>query len=266
MLSTKCGGVANVYHRSMANPFTPRVRSARYDEHDVYGGRKANMCDEWDDPYAGEFDAASKLSATDADGFRGLFLTECIRSIEQREYEFKRLTEYAEDLEREISYRMEQTKDRQENATYAFTIVTIIFLPLSAISSIFGMNTSDVRDMKYGQWLYWSVALPITFFVIVAGLWWMNELGNVFEWVSGKRVAPQYTTRIPDMSVVTVKTNEVAVAGDSDSEYGVRTTRRSHPALSRPAHRANVHAYPPPAYPPPPTRLSRRRRDSYYRY
>lgn len=78
------------------------------------------------------------------------------------------------------------TKDRQEQAIYAFTIVTIIFLPLSAVSSIFGMNTSDIRDMEAGQWLYWASAIPVTILVIVLGLWWMGELGYLFNWMANK--------------------------------------------------------------------------------
>ena len=43
-------------------------------------------------------------------------------------------------------------------AILVFTIVTIIFLPLSFISSFFGMNFSDIRDMQQGQGLFWMVA------------------------------------------------------------------------------------------------------------
>lgn len=78
------------------------------------------------------------------------------------------------------------TKDRQEQAIYAFTIVTIIFLPLSAVSSIFGMNSSDIRDMEAGQWLYWATAIPVTILVIVLGLWWMGEMGHLFNWIATK--------------------------------------------------------------------------------
>ncbi|PNY27290.1 Uncharacterized protein TCAP_02785 [Tolypocladium capitatum] len=134
-----------------------------------------------------DLEEESKLSPTDRLGFRGLLVVECARLIEQREFEFRRYTEYAEDLERAVVYKMDWTKDRQENAIYAFTVVTIVFLPLSAISSIFGMHTADVRDMEYGQWLYWAVALPVTLIVIVTGLWWMNELGNVVQWMMGRQ-------------------------------------------------------------------------------
>lgn len=47
--------------------------------------------------------------------------------------------------------KVDLTKDRQEMAIYAFTIVTVIFLPLSAVASVFGMNTADIRDMDLNQ-------------------------------------------------------------------------------------------------------------------
>lgn len=62
-------------------------------------------------------------------------------------------------------------------------MVTIIFLPLGTISSIFGMNTYDIANLEMGQWIYWVTALPITFAVIVGGLWWMGELRNLMRWI-----------------------------------------------------------------------------------
>lgn len=86
---------------------------------------------------------------------------------------------------------IDTTKDRQEAAVFAFTMVTIVFLPLGTISSIFGMNTSDIANMELGQWVYWATALPTTGLVIVLGLWWMGELENLFNklpnWVPYRR-------------------------------------------------------------------------------
>jgi hypothetical protein len=153
----------------------------------------------------------SKLSPTEKSGFRGLFLSECARFLEQKAYEFRRYADYADDLERAVAYKMEWTKDRQENAVYAFTVVTIVFLPLSAIASIFGMNTADVRDLPYSQWMYWVVALPVTISTIVFGLWWMGELGNVFRWITGR----QPTVGAPSSGYATF------VVPDDDAYYGV---------------------------------------------
>ena len=63
-------------------------------------------------------------------------------------------------------YRIESNRDRQEGAILIFTIVTIIFLPLSFVSSFFGMNTSDIRDMSRPQWVFWASAIPLTLIVL----------------------------------------------------------------------------------------------------
>ncbi|KAF1970652.1 hypothetical protein BU23DRAFT_556613 [Bimuria novae-zelandiae CBS 107.79] len=47
-------------------------------------------------------------------------------------------------------------------AIMVFTIVTVIFLPLSFVTSYLGMNTSDIRDMDNTQSLFWETALPLT--------------------------------------------------------------------------------------------------------
>ncbi|EHA57309.1 hypothetical protein MGG_16271 [Pyricularia oryzae 70-15] len=47
------------------------------------------------------------------------------------------------------------------------------------------MNMADIREMEVGQWLYWTIALPVTALVILLGLWWMGELDNVLK-LSGR--------------------------------------------------------------------------------
>lgn len=47
-------------------------------------------------------------------------------------------------------------------AILVFTIITIIFLPLSFISSFFGMNFADIRDMERTQGLFWIIAGSLT--------------------------------------------------------------------------------------------------------
>ncbi|XXG94111.1 hypothetical protein Hte_000363 [Hypoxylon texense] len=130
-------------------------------------------------------DAFSKLASTDPGGFPELLGRECRSWLERRDNEFLELEVEASRLEDMNANKIEVTKDRQEAAVYAFTMVTIIFLPLSTISSIFGMNSSDVRDMELGQWAYWAAALPTTVAVIVTGLWWMGELHNMVDWLRG---------------------------------------------------------------------------------
>lgn len=53
-------------------------------------------------------------------------------------------------------------------AIFMFTIVTVVFLPLSFVTSYLGMNTSDVRDLKQGQWLFWAIGGAVTVITLMA--------------------------------------------------------------------------------------------------
>ena len=78
---------------------------------------------------------------------------------------------------------MDANKDRQEAAIYTFTVVTIIFLPLSFVSTFFGMNTVDVRSLEHSQWLFWVTAIPLAGFVIVACLFFNSDVTKFASWV-----------------------------------------------------------------------------------
>jgi hypothetical protein len=57
---------------------------------------------------------------------------------------------------------LEINEEDHGKAIMVFTVVTVIFLPLSFVTSYFGMNASDIRDMDQKQGLFWSVAIPLT--------------------------------------------------------------------------------------------------------
>ncbi|EFX03055.1 Mg2+ transporter [Grosmannia clavigera kw1407] len=141
-----------------------------------------------------------RLLSTDPSGYRSLLLNDCLQFVEGRNYDFTSLRERAKALESKNRNKIDTTKDRHDNAIYAFTIVTIIFLPLSAVAGIFGMNTNDVRNMELDQWAYWATAVPVTAVVIFLGLMWTGELGSIMHWIQsfGKH---QQGYRIPPDSL-----------------------------------------------------------------
>lgn len=112
-----------------------------------------------------------------------IVLNECKARIASRIDKFKGLQQRAQELGEWHRDEIEMNKDRQENAIMVFTIVTITFLPLSFVSSVFGMNTTDVRDMPYGQWAFWAAAAPLTIVVVAGSLWWAGEFEGFGKWV-----------------------------------------------------------------------------------
>ncbi|KAL1643156.1 hypothetical protein SLS58_005125 [Diplodia intermedia] len=91
----------------------------------------------------------------------------------------------AEALRAAAAAQIDSNKDRQEAAVYAFTVVTVVFLPLSFVSGFLGMNTADLRDMPHRQWVFWAAALPLTALIVLLGLLGAGELGNAWAWCVG---------------------------------------------------------------------------------
>lgn len=80
---------------------------------------------------------------------------------------------------------IETNRNRQDSAIYVFTVVTVIFLPLSTVAGILGMNTNDVRNMEVDQWVFWAVAAPLTFVVVLVCLVATGELRNLLAGLVG---------------------------------------------------------------------------------
>jgi hypothetical protein len=59
--------------------------------------------------------------------------------------------------------------------------VTVVFLPLSTIAGILGMNTSDIRNLKTSQWVFWAVAIPLTVVIITLCLIYTGEVQNFWK-------------------------------------------------------------------------------------
>ncbi|KAF2243971.1 hypothetical protein BU26DRAFT_112090 [Trematosphaeria pertusa] len=72
-------------------------------------------------------------------------------------------------------------------AILVFTIVTIIFLPLSFISSFFGMNFSDIRNMESTQRLFWIIAGSLTVGTVGFAIFLAFYGSAIVDWFVGWR-------------------------------------------------------------------------------
>ncbi|OQE44424.1 hypothetical protein PENCOP_c002G01146 [Penicillium coprophilum] len=97
-------------------------------------------------------------------------LNRLIRHLNDDAGSIDRLLEKADSLAKETQNGVEVRQEDHGKAILAFTIVTVIFLPLSFVTSFLGMNTTDIRDTNYTQILFWAVSLPLTALVIAVSL------------------------------------------------------------------------------------------------
>ena len=86
-----------------------------------------------------------------------------------------------------VNLRMESSS----KAMLVFTVVTIIFLPLNFVTSFFGMNVSDIRDMEATQSLFWLVAMCVTAGVFVASIFLAFQGGKLLDrvllWIDARK-------------------------------------------------------------------------------
>jgi Mg2+ and Co2+ transporter CorA len=85
-------------------------------------------------------------------------------------------------------------------AILVFTIVTIIFLPLSFISSFFGMNFSDIRNMRSTQRLFWIISGSLTVGTVGLAILLAFYGGAIMEWFFGWRENRRRRIKPPDPS------------------------------------------------------------------
>jgi hypothetical protein len=86
-----------------------------------------------------------------------------------------------------VNLRMESSS----KAMLVFTVVTIIFLPLNFVTSFFGMNVSDIRNMQATQSLFWLVAMCVTAGVFVASIFLAFQGGKLLDrmllWIDARK-------------------------------------------------------------------------------
>ncbi|CRG89948.1 Dual oxidase 2 [Talaromyces islandicus] len=118
-------------------------------------------------------------------GYRKFLAGDCLSVIGSRRRNAQEMRIEGGSLSRWNLDEIETNRNRQDSAIYVFTVVTVIFLPLSTVAGILGMNTNDVRNMEVDQWVFWAVAVPLTLVVALVCLVATGELRNFMATLVG---------------------------------------------------------------------------------
>ncbi|KAJ4295018.1 hypothetical protein N0V90_007026 [Kalmusia sp. IMI 367209] len=94
--------------------------------------------------------------------FEKLLLNSCLENLALTREEYEDQIRRCGPLSDTTKQSAEINEEDHGKAILVFTVVTVIFLPLSFVTSYLGMNTSDIRDMDNKQSLFWEIALPLT--------------------------------------------------------------------------------------------------------
>jgi len=84
---------------------------------------------------------------------------------------YDRIVEAIPRLRSLLAQSVDIQQEDHGKAILVFTIVTIIFLPMSFVAGFLGMNTRDIRALEESQWVFWAAAMPLTCVVVALSLW-----------------------------------------------------------------------------------------------
>ena len=94
--------------------------------------------------------------------YERMLLESCQDSLKMTDQEYRYLLARCGPLSDSTKQSLEINEEDHGKAILVFTVVTVIFLPLSFVTSFLGMNTTDIRDMNSSSTLFWAIAIPLT--------------------------------------------------------------------------------------------------------
>jgi Mg2+ and Co2+ transporter CorA len=103
-------------------------------------------------------------------------------ALVSRENDIEMLKSKSNALKEQVKQTLEILEEDHGKAIRVFTIVTLLFLPLSFVSSFMGMNTTDVRDTEFDQRVFWWTGIPVTVVVVALAMLYAYHGEGIASW------------------------------------------------------------------------------------
>ena len=94
-------------------------------------------------------------------------IDEILQSIKAQQQSCAELADRARLLAIQNVELVETLQDDNSKAIFIFTMVTVLFLPLSFVAGFFGMNVVGISATTSTVSHFWEIALPLTFGVVI---------------------------------------------------------------------------------------------------
>ncbi|KIW75983.1 hypothetical protein Z517_10728 [Fonsecaea pedrosoi CBS 271.37] len=85
-----------------------------------------------------------------------------LKTVRERINDFDELRNRITQLRTQNVQLVETQQDENNKAILVFTVVTILFLPMSFVTGYFGMNLQGIADTTTRVGHFWAIALPVT--------------------------------------------------------------------------------------------------------
>ena len=105
------------------------------------------------------------------------------KNLDAKEKSIRVLKDKSGVLKEQVRKTIEILEEDHGKAIRVFTFVTLLFLPLSFVTSFMGMNTTDIRDTEWSQRIFWATGLPVTLAVVILALIYAYRGEVIQDWV-----------------------------------------------------------------------------------
>ncbi|OQD98435.1 hypothetical protein PENSOL_c009G05499 [Penicillium solitum] len=130
------------------------------------------------DPHSFTITTESRVSSFELEKKR---LHKLIRQLNAELREISHLSVKLDSLANQTLSGVDVQQEDQGKAVLVFTIMTVVFTPLSFVTSYLGMNTADIRDMNSSQTLFWAISAPLTVGIITIVLFVAFQVDRIRE-------------------------------------------------------------------------------------
>ncbi|CAI7568565.1 unnamed protein product [Penicillium crustosum] len=130
------------------------------------------------DPHSFTITTESRVSSFELEKKR---LHKLIRQLNAELREISHLNVKLDSLANQTLSGVDVQQEDQGKAVLVFTIMTVVFTPLSFVTSYLGMNTADIRDMNSSQTLFWAISAPLTVGIITIVLFVAFQVDRIRE-------------------------------------------------------------------------------------
>jgi Mg2+ and Co2+ transporter CorA len=117
-------------------------------------------------------------------------MQQVLENLRRELVDFSELKENSNNLINRTIQLVNIKLEDHSKAILVLTVTAVVFMPLSFISSYFGMNFTDIRNTTRTQGLFWTISCSLTvgvvFFTLFIAFWGGDILEAFFTWQANR--------------------------------------------------------------------------------
>ncbi|KAI1868542.1 uncharacterized protein JN550_006458 [Neoarthrinium moseri] len=123
------------------------------------------------------------------------FIDAQMTKLHDKIIQLEHLEHRTQDIKSQVAQIVEIIDEDHGKAIRVFTFVTVIFLPMSFMTSFLGMNTTDIASINQDSGFFWMISIPLTVAVVGTAYIYGYKWESIMESFNRHRVQVSHSTQ-----------------------------------------------------------------------